>query len=87
MKINDGLKLGDAWISLHDAKITALLILGFERKEIADKLGISKNTLNTEMRILFKVLHVRNAVRLAVIAMENGFDSRGRYKRMKIISA
>ena len=85
MKNTVYLKLGKTLITLHDAKIIALLILGFERKEIAVKLEIADSTLNTEMNILFRVFHVNNAVRLAVIAVENGFDSRGRYKKKKII--
>jgi len=85
MKTIIRLKFGKTTITLHSAKIIAYVILGFERKEIAEKLGISDNTLDTEMRILFRTLGVNNAARLAAVAVENGFDSRGRYKRRNIL--
>jgi len=85
MKTKERLTFGKTSITLHDAKIVALVILGFERKEIAEKLGISENTLDTEMRILFRSVQVNNSARLAAIAIESGFDSRGRYKRKKIV--
>ena len=85
MKTNGQLKFGKTMITLHNANIIALVILGLERKEIAEKLGIKEGTLDTEMRILFLNLQVNNAARLAAIAIENGFDSKGRYKRRRIL--
>ncbi|MCG3167893.1 MAG: hypothetical protein POELPBGB_03693 [Bacteroidia bacterium] len=85
MKKIEYLKFGKTEITLHNAKIIALVILGFERKEIADELGIADSTLDTEMRILFKSLQVNNAARLAAIAVENGFDTKGRFKRRRIL--
>jgi DNA-binding NarL/FixJ family response regulator len=85
MKTIEYLKFGKTEITLHNAKIIALVILGFERKEIAEKLGIAESTLNTEMGILFKILQVNNAARLAAVAVENGFDTKGRFKRRRIL--
>jgi len=85
MKNTEYLKFGNTSVTLHEAKIIAHLILGLERKEIAVELGITTGTLDTEMRNLFRFLHVPNAVRLAVIAMESGFNSRGQYKRRNIL--
>ncbi len=51
-------------LSARQVQVAALLGIGLERKEIADRLGISLNTVNTQIRRMFEKCGVNNKVEL-----------------------
>jgi len=57
-------------VSTRQVQIAALLRVGLERKEIGDRLGISLNTVNTQIRRMFDKCGVNNRVELLNILSE-----------------
>jgi signal transduction histidine kinase/DNA-binding NarL/FixJ family response regulator len=58
-------------ISTRQLQIAALLKVGLERKEIGQRLGISLNTVNTQIRRMFDKCGVNNRVELLNILSED----------------
>ncbi len=53
-----------AYSTIPQVQIAALLQAGLERKEISYKLGISINTVNTQIKRMFEKCKVSNKVEL-----------------------
>jgi DNA-binding NarL/FixJ family response regulator len=60
-------------ISSREAEILRLIIKGHTNEEIADKIHLSKNTVDGYRKELLKKLNVRNTAELVKLAYENNF--------------
>ncbi len=72
-------------ITRHDLIIISLLVQNLERWQMAEKLSIAVGTLNHEMTLLYRKVQVKNNVQLVKLALANGFDDNGRYRKKKLI--
>lgn len=59
-------------LSPSEAKVAELVIAGLSNKEIADRLFVSVNTVETHLRHAFKKLDVRTRVQLAMKLTRGG---------------
>jgi DNA-binding CsgD family transcriptional regulator len=62
-------------LSAREVEVLKLVATGFLNKEIADKLGISINTVLTHRKNISAKLGIRSASGLSVYAMMNGYIS------------
>ena len=60
-------------LSAREAEVTSFVILGWENKEIAAKLGISARTVEDHRTATYRKRGVRNAVELTRV--EYGLDA------------
>jgi DNA-binding NarL/FixJ family response regulator len=60
-------------LSLREADVLRLVIEGFSNQEIADRLGLSVETIKTHMRHIMEKLAVTDRTQAAVKAMRQGF--------------
>ncbi len=66
-------------ITHSEFRTIQLLVQEKARKQIAAERKVSEDTLDGQMRFLFKKVGVKNAVGLAAWAIENGFNRQGNY--------
>jgi DNA-binding CsgD family transcriptional regulator len=67
-------RLGAGWDSLTDAEIAVveLIAAGESRREVAERLFLYTNTVNTHLRHVFVKLNVHSSVELAREVLEHG---------------
>jgi DNA-binding NarL/FixJ family response regulator len=65
--------IGTATLTTRERDVLRLLVDGHTNGEIARKLGIREQTVKDYVSVLFRKLHVRNRVTLAVAAVRAGF--------------
>ncbi len=75
--------IGGFAITKCEMAIIKEYMLGLPRKLIAVNLGKSLNTLNTQIRYLFKKLGITKVTELVVWAAKNGFDENRNYTPVK----
>ncbi len=63
--------------SAMKAKIVELLVAGYQRKQIAARLGRSVHTVNDHIKELYRIVGVTDRVLLAQIAMLTPPQTRG----------
>lgn len=69
--VNDVYSSGCTVISEREVSILGLLADGFSNTEIAEKLYISKMTVENHLKRIFKKLNAKNRTHAAVIAVKN----------------
>lgn len=66
-------------LTLHEMRIIALHCQGLQRKDIAQRMGHSPNTLNNQMKKIFLKTGCCSDKALVFHAAHNGFDAQGHY--------
>ena len=67
-------------ITLKETRTIALLVRGLARKQVADKLSVSKSAIDNQLTLLFQKLDVSSCSELVALAVINGFELAGCYK-------
>ena len=62
---------GSSGLSRREAEILAHVAVGFNNQEIADKLSISPNTVNTHLHNVYKKINVPNRLQAIFWAAKN----------------
>ncbi len=57
----------------HEAELLRLVAAGLTQKEIAERLGISENTVRNRITRLCELCRVGNRVELVIVAMRHGW--------------
>lgn len=70
-------RFGNKTITLCQARIISLNLHGLSRKEIANLLGNSVNTISTHYTMIYKVLDIHDSRKLGTWALTNTFDTNG----------
>lgn len=64
-------------ITIAQARIIILSTYGLQRKQMADLLNISKNTIDTHLDRIYKLLKVQSQPMLMIWAVRNGLYANG----------
>ncbi len=77
--------VGDAKLTLHEMKIISLIIQFTERWQVAEKLHITKGTLQQELKHVYLKLKIHCLRDMLLWAWKHGFASNGNYRGKKIV--
>jgi DNA-binding NarL/FixJ family response regulator len=72
-------------ITLHEAKIIALLCKGLDRYNASLELGNKPNTLDKQITTIFHKTGTTKNTELIALALANGFDTKGNFKGNPIL--
>ncbi len=73
-------------ITLHDAKIIALLCKGLDRYNMSLLLGNKPNTLDKEITLIFRKTQTTKNTELIALALANGFDTKGNFNGKQLFN-
>jgi len=73
-------------INITEAKMLVMTIHAKSHKEMADKLNLELNTINSYMRTLHSKLGVQCGTQLMRFCLLNGFNIDGHFKNKKLFS-
>lgn len=66
--------MGKIRLSRREKEVAKMIAMDFKAEEIADKLNLSKRTIESYIQNIISKLEVRSRVGIAVYAVKNGLD-------------
>lgn len=76
---NETILIGGKEITYCEFQIIPLALKEFSRKQMAAELNKSEDTIDSQMRHLYKKIDVKSIGGLCAWAIDNGFDRQGNY--------